>query len=43
MRLVLEHIAQKVGAVAHLDPLDLALPPGAVTVLLGAWKEGKVR
>ncbi|HEU4458461.1 MAG TPA: ABC transporter ATP-binding protein [Methylibium sp.] len=41
MRLLLEQVAQKVGAVQHLYPLDLALQPGAVTVLLGATQAGK--
>jgi len=41
MRLVLEQVAQKVGAVPHLYPLDLTLQPGAVTVLLGATQAGK--
>ncbi|WP_295644020.1 ABC transporter ATP-binding protein [uncultured Methylibium sp.] len=41
MQLVLDQVAQKVGAVQHLYPLDLALHPGAVNVLLGATQAGK--
>ena len=41
MELKLEGIAQKVGASTHLYPLDLALVPLAVTVLLGATQAGK--
>jgi glycerol transport system ATP-binding protein len=41
MRLALEGIAQRVGAATHLYPMDLALVPGAVTVLLGATQAGK--
>ncbi|RZU01125.1 ABC transporter ATP-binding protein [Rivibacter subsaxonicus] len=41
MQLVLEQISQKVGAAEHLYPLDLALQPRAVTVLLGATQAGK--
>ncbi len=41
MELVLERIEQRVGAQAHLYPLDLALVPNAVTVLLGATQAGK--
>ena len=41
MELVLEGIAQRVGAQAHLYPLDLTLVPRAVTVLLGATQAGK--
>jgi glycerol transport system ATP-binding protein len=41
MQLALEQISQKVGAVQHLYPLDLALRPGVVTVLLGATQAGK--
>ena len=41
MELTLERIEQKVGARTHLYPLDLALVPRAVTVLLGATQAGK--
>ncbi|MGA0612100.1 ABC transporter ATP-binding protein [Caldimonas sp. KR1-144] len=41
MQLVLEQISKKVGASTHLYPLDLALKPNAVTVLLGATQAGK--
>jgi glycerol transport system ATP-binding protein len=41
MQLVLEGISQRVGAQAHLYPLDMALQSGAVTVLLGATQAGK--
>jgi glycerol transport system ATP-binding protein len=41
MELKLEHIEQKVGPTTHLYPLDLALVPRAVTVLLGATQAGK--
>jgi glycerol transport system ATP-binding protein len=41
MELKLERIEQKVGAMAHLYPLDLQLVPRAVTVLLGATQAGK--
>jgi glycerol transport system ATP-binding protein len=41
MELRLEGIAQRVGPEVHLHPLDLALVPGAVTVLLGATQAGK--
>ncbi|TCP07576.1 ABC transporter ATP-binding protein [Caldimonas thermodepolymerans] len=41
MQLVLEGIEKQVGAQTHLYPIDLALQPGAVTVLLGATQAGK--
>jgi len=41
MELVLERVEQRVGAQAHLYPLDLSLVPNAVTVLLGATQAGK--
>ena len=41
MELVLERIEQRVGVQVHLYPLDLALVPRAVTVLLGATQAGK--
>ncbi len=41
MELRLERVEQKVGAQAHLYPLDLTLVPLAVTVLLGATQAGK--
>ena len=41
MTLKLEQISQTVAAQVHLYPLDLALAPNAVTVLLGATKAGK--
>ena len=41
MQLQLERIEQRVGATAHLYPLDLTLVPRAVTVLLGATQAGK--
>jgi glycerol transport system ATP-binding protein len=41
MQLVLDRITHRVGAHTHLHPLDLALQPGALTVLLGATRAGK--
>lgn len=41
MELALEGISRKVGAACWLYDLDLALRPGAVTVLLGATQAGK--
>jgi len=41
MELMLEGLAQRVGALPHLYPLDLTLVPRAVTVLLGATQAGK--
>ena len=41
MELRLERIGQRVGAATHLYPIDLALAPRAVTVLLGATQAGK--
>lgn len=41
MELMLERIEQRVGAQVHLYPLDMALVPLAVTVLLGATQAGK--
>ncbi len=41
MELVLERIEQRVGVQVHLYPLDLALVPRAVSVLLGATQAGK--
>ncbi|AKJ32013.1 ABC transporter ATP-binding protein [Caldimonas brevitalea] len=41
MQLMLERIEKQVGAQTHLYPMDLALQPGAVTVLLGATQAGK--
>ena len=41
MQLVLERIEQRVGVQVHLYPLDLALVPRSVTVLLGATQAGK--
>ncbi len=41
MELTLERVEQRVGAEAWLYPLDLALVPFAVTVLLGATQAGK--
>jgi glycerol transport system ATP-binding protein len=41
MELKLEQVGQQVGASTHLFPLDLALVPRAVTVLLGATLAGK--
>jgi glycerol transport system ATP-binding protein len=41
MELRLERIEQRVGAETWLYPLDLALVPRAVTVLLGATQAGK--
>ena len=41
MELVLERIEQRVGVQVHLYPLDLALVPRSVTVLLGATQAGK--
>jgi len=41
MELRLERIEQRAGANVHLYPLDLALVPNAITVLLGATQAGK--
>ena len=41
MQLTLEGITRRVGAQDWLYPMDLALVPGAVTVLLGATQAGK--
>ncbi|MBI5256967.1 MAG: ABC transporter ATP-binding protein [Burkholderiales bacterium] len=41
MELRLEGITKQVGADTHLYPLDMALQPNAVTVLLGATQAGK--
>ena len=41
MELMLERIEQRAGAQAHLYPLDIALVPNAITVLLGATQAGK--
>ena len=41
MQLRLEQVAQRLGAQVHLYPLDFALAPLAVTVLLGATQAGK--
>ena len=41
MQLTLEHTAKKVGPSTHLYPMDFALQPHAVTVLLGATQAGK--
>jgi glycerol transport system ATP-binding protein len=41
MELTLERIEHRAGAQVNLYPLDLALAPGAVTVLLGATQAGK--
>ena len=41
MQLTLEQVGKTVGPDIHLHPLDLALVPGAVTVLLGATQAGK--
>jgi len=41
MQLTLERLEHKVGAATHLYPLDLALQPGTVSVLLGATQAGK--
>ena len=41
MELTLERIEKQVGAQTHLYPLDLALVPNAVTILLGATQAGK--
>ena len=41
MQLTLDRIEHHVGAQTWLYPLDLALVPGAVTVLLGATQAGK--
>jgi glycerol transport system ATP-binding protein len=41
MELMLEGIEKRLGASTHLYPLDLALVPRAVTVLLGATQAGK--
>ncbi len=41
MKLVLDGVTQRVGADTHLYPLNLALVPGALTVLLGATRSGK--
>ncbi|WKB51415.1 ABC transporter ATP-binding protein [Eleftheria terrae] len=41
MQLMLERIEKQVGSQTHLYPMDMALQPGAVTVLLGATQAGK--
>ena len=41
MELKLARVEQRVGAEVHLYPLDLALVPKTVTVLLGATQAGK--
>ena len=41
MRLTLQGVAKQVGPATHLYPLDFALQPQAVTVLLGATQAGK--
>jgi glycerol transport system ATP-binding protein len=41
MQLRLESIGQNVGAATHLYPIDLALEPGSINVLLGATQAGK--
>ncbi|MBT9525026.1 MAG: ABC transporter ATP-binding protein [Rhizobacter sp.] len=41
MQLTLERVDKQVGPDTHLYPLDMALVPGAVTVLLGATQAGK--
>jgi glycerol transport system ATP-binding protein len=41
MKLVLEGIARRVGAETHLEGIDLALPSGSITVLLGPTLAGK--
>ena len=41
MKLELDRVHQQVGSSTHLYPLDLALEPNAVTVLLGAPQAGK--
>lgn len=41
MQLILEGVTKRVGAAMHLYPLDFALQPHAVTVLLGATQAGK--
>ena len=41
MQMTLDRLEHRVGAATHLYPLDLALQPGTVTVLLGATQAGK--
>ena len=41
MHLTLQGVSKSVGGQAYLYPLDLALRPGQVTVLLGATQAGK--
>jgi glycerol transport system ATP-binding protein len=41
MQLTLEQTSKKVGPSTHLYPMDFALQPHAVTVLLGATQAGK--
>jgi glycerol transport system ATP-binding protein len=41
VKLRLEQVDKQVGASTHLFPMDLALQPNAVTVLLGATQAGK--
>ena len=41
MQLTLNRLEHRVGAATHLYPLDLALQPGTVSVLLGATQAGK--
>ena len=41
MQLTLERVSKTVAGEVHLHPLELALQPGQVTVLLGATQAGK--
>jgi glycerol transport system ATP-binding protein len=41
MKLALEGITRRVGGEIHLQGIDLALPPGSITVLLGPTLAGK--
>src|SRR5262244_2053349 len=41
MTLVLEKVGARVGAEMHLEGIDLTLPAGSVTVLLGPTLAGK--
>jgi len=41
MSLALEKVGPRIGAEMHLDAIDLSLPAGSVTVLLGPTLSGK--
>ena len=41
MSLVFEGVSRKVGAETHIYPMDLALEPGSLNVILGPTLAGK--